>query len=266
MNSTDEFASVKVERRGWGTWIFLSRPKAMNAMSVELLDELERAIEAVRHDDATRVLVIAGSRQAFCTGADLQQIMASLDDRTPGTIDFLEKIQIVFDKLREYPKPVIAAVEGYALAGGLELVMCCDLVFASESAKLGDAHSNFGILPGAGGAAVLPRKIGLSNAKYLLFTGNSLPARRWMELGLVNEVFADEDLQREVEKVVEHLARKSPLVLREMKRLANKAIDQDLRSALDSEALALRYHLRSHDLAEGLDAFRNKRSPEFKGF
>lgn len=99
-----------------------------------------------------------------------------------------------------------------------------------------------------------------------MFTGDHYEARRWKELGLVNEVFPDGELQDGVEQVVQHLAEKSPLVLREMKRLANKAIDQDLRSALDSEALALRHHLRSRDLAEGLDAFNNKRTPEFRGY
>ena len=266
MTSTAEFDSIRVETRGLGRWVFLNRPEAMNALSVELLDELDGVIEADRDDLASRVLVIGGDSRAFCTGADLAQITASLKDETPGTKDFLQKIQLVFDKLRHYPKPVVAAVEGYALAGGLELIMCCDLVFAAESARIGDAHSNFGILPGAGGASVLPRKIGLNAAKYILFTGDHYEARRWKELGLVNEVFPDGELQDGVEQVVQHLAKKSPLVLREMKRLANKAIDQDLRSALDSEALALRYHLRSRDLAEGLDAFNNKRTPEFRGY
>lgn len=260
------YENIKSERRGSGAWIYLNRPKAMNALSIKLLEEMESVLDEAVKDDAIKAIVIGGDKKAFCTGADLKEIMDSQNDKTPGKKDFLERIQIVFSKIRNYPKPIIAIVEGYALAGGLELVMCCDLVFASKSAKMGDAHSNFGIIPGAGGAAILPKKVGINRAKYLMFTGDYISSDEMERYGLVNKVFEDDKITQEVQKLVEKLSKKSTLVLREMKRLANISIDQTVQAALDAEALALRYHLRSYDLTEGLDAFQTKRNPEFKGY
>jgi enoyl-CoA hydratase/carnithine racemase len=260
------YSGVLCERRGAGAWITLNRPDALNALSFALMRELGDALALARSDDAVRALVITGTGRAFCAGADLKEVAETQAHAKPGDPDFLDVVQAVFGELRTFPKPVIAAVNGLAVAGGMELVMACDLVFAGESARLGDAHSNFGVFPGAGGAALMSRRIGLNRAKYLLFTGEHLSAREMMDMGLVNRVTPDAELVSAVEAFVEKLAQKSPVVLRRMKAVANRSMDQSQQAALTDEMLNLRDHSRSYDMQEGLAAFREKRKPVFKGY
>jgi enoyl-CoA hydratase/carnithine racemase len=171
----------------------------------------------------------------------------------------------VMNPLRDFPKPVIAALNGTTMAGGLELAMACDIVVAAESAQLGDAHANFGVYPGAGGAAVLPRLIPHNVAKYLLFTGKTLSADEMRTYGLVNEIAEDDELQRVVTELAEHIAAKSPIALRRMKEVANASLDKSRDAALEHEQVMLRKHERSYDMAEGLRAFSEKRPPQFEG-
>ena len=163
-------------------------------------------------------------------------------------------------------RAIALTVNGLAMAGGLEMVMACDLVFAAESAKLGDAHSNFGVFPGAGGAAILPRRIGLNRAKYLLFSGENVSAQEMMEWGLVNKVVPDADLRQSVQTFTDKLSDKSPAVLRRMKAVANRSMNVDEPAALADEMLNLRAHMRSWDMREGLTAFAEKRKPNFRGY
>ncbi len=143
--------------------------------------------------------------------------------------------------------------------------MCCDLVVAAENAKMGDAHANFGVFPGAGGAAVLPGRIGLNRAKYLLFTGEFISAEEMKDYGLVHQVVPDDDLETVVRTLAAKLAEKSPLVLKRMKEVANQSLFQTQEAALRHELLHLRDHMRSYDMLEGLKAFQEKRKPRFKG-
>jgi len=180
--------------------------------------------------------------------------------------EFLDLVGGMMDRLRVCPKPTIAALNGLTMAGGLELAMACDLIIAAESARIGDAHANFGVFPGAGGAAILPRRIGATAAKYLLFTGDTLPARELVSLGLVNRVVPDAELVSEVEKLALRIASKSPLVLRRMKQTVADGLEQPQASALRLERLVLDAHRHSHDIQEGLAAFVGKRTPDFKGY
>ncbi len=261
-----DYSAIAYERRGAGAWIVLNRPEQLNAISVRMLDELGDAVHRARSDDGVRALIVTGAGRAFCAGADLKEVESQKEGLKPGELDLLDRVQKVFSDLRSLPKPVIAAVNGVALAGGLEIILACDIVFAAESARIGDAHSNFGVFPGAGGAAILPRRIGLNRAKYLLFTGDHALAREMMDMGLVNRVMADSELTAAVEAFVEKLAVKSPAVLRRMKAVANRSMDQSEYASLTDELLNLRDHLRSYDVQEGLAAFREKRKPQFKGF
>ena len=165
---TEAPPTLSVERMSRTEWITLQRTDQMNAMSMQMLHEMTTALENAMSDDAVRAIVLTGSGRAFCAGADLKEVAGA--NHEPGQPDLLDLVDHTFGLMRDGPKPVIAAVNGLAMAGGLEMVMACDLVFAAESAKLGDAHSNFGVFPGAGGAAILPRRIGLNRAKYLLFS------------------------------------------------------------------------------------------------
>jgi enoyl-CoA hydratase/carnithine racemase len=255
--------SVTFELKGPVAWITLARPDAMNALSREMVEGITAKLVEWRNDPQVRVVAITGRGRAFSAGADLKTASAPVQ---PGEKDFLDKIVDLFDTLRAFPRPVIAAVNGLALAGGLEAVMACDFVIAAQSARFGDAHSNFGVFPGAGGAAVLPRKIPVNIAKYLLFTGDSVSAQDMKQYGLVAEVVADNELLDRVQAIGEKLAAKSPLVLTKMKRVADESADKPVADALRHEMLELRSHQRSYDIQEGLRAFAEKRKPEFKGY
>ena len=261
------YANILQERRGAIAWLTLNRPADLNAISTAMLEELIDALTGIASDDAVRVVVVTGAGdKAFCAGADLKGIVAIMDRAgTPGEPDFLDRATVMFDLLRTMPKPVIAAVNGLALAGGLEIVMACDLVLAADTAKLGDAHANFGVFPGAGGAALLPRKVGINRAKQLLFTGDFCTAEEMKAFGLVNDVVPATELPVAAQKLADKLAAKSPAVLRAMKAVADRSLDQSAAAALRDEMHTLRNHLRSADLREGLAAFTAKRKPVFTG-
>jgi enoyl-CoA hydratase/carnithine racemase len=243
-------------------WIRLDRPGALNSLNPEMVAQFTERLLAWRADAEVRVVAVTGRGRAFCAGADLKNV----DSREPGSKDLLEAIVELFDLLRSFPKPVIAAVNGLAFAGGLEIVLTCDLVIAAEGARFADAHSNFGVFPGGGGAAILPRKVPANVARYLLFTGESITAAEAKAYGLVNEVVPDTELETRVQALGDQLAKKSPRVLAAMKRVANETADKSAADALRHELLECRNHQRSYDLQEGLKAFAEKREPVFKGY
>jgi len=255
--------SFSQARKGMVGWITLERPKAMNALSREMIEGMTGVLRAWQDDPEVRVVVITGTGPAFCAGADLKTASAGV---APGEKDFLDLIVVFFDTLRAFPKPTIAAVNGLTLAGGMEAVLACDIVLAAKSARLGDGHSNFGVFPGGGGAAILPRKVPANVAKYLLFSGDAIGADELKAAGLVNEVVADAELADRAQALGEKFAKKSPLVLARMKRVANEAADKSTADALRHELHELRDHQRSWDIQEGLRAFVEKRDPQFKGY
>ena len=260
------YENITYRLRGPAAWITLNRPDAMNALNPALVAELEQAANTAGADTAVHAVVITGSGRAFCAGADLKFINGALAEGvTPEMLAFLDDIMRTLNGLEALPKPVIAAVNGMALAGGLELVLACDLVIAAESAKLGDAHANFGLIPGGGGSARLPRRVGATHAKYLLFTGEFVAARDLLHTGLVNQVVPDGELEQAVDALVATMAAKSPLGLSRMKRLVNEGWDQPLESALRAELEAFGEHGHSRDMREGLAAFNEKRAPEYTG-
>jgi len=260
------YRDILYELRNQTAWIYLNRPKDMNAISSNMLIELEKALTKANNDNQVRVIVISGKGRAFCAGADLKGVMTTIQGKPNGELNFFDYCERTFGLLEHYPKPVIAALNGITLAGGLELAMKADMIIAAESAKIGDAHANFGLLPGAGGAVKLPRKIGVNLANYLLFTGEFLPAEELKACGLVNQVVTDDELENAVQILAEKLSTKSPLGLRRMKQLVRDGLEQPLDVALRQEATTLSMHFQSYDVREGLSAFIEKRKPEFKGY
>jgi enoyl-CoA hydratase len=252
-------------QRGTTAWLTLNRPKAMNSISLSMIAAMEELLPQIAADDSVRVVIVTGAGAAFCAGADLKEVLAG-KDLPPGELDFLDRVSDnVMNSLRNFPKPVIAALNGITMAGGLELAMCCDIVLASEEARIGDAHANFGVYPGAGGAAVLPRLIPHNVAKYLLFTGNTLSAAEMKGYGLVNEVVPADELERAATDLAELIAQNSPIALQRMKEVANASLDKSRDAALEHEQVLFRKHQRSYDMAEGLRAFSEKRAPQFQG-
>jgi enoyl-CoA hydratase/carnithine racemase len=256
---------VLFEIRDKAAWITLNRPTALNALIPAVVNGIDAALDEVEKHPEVCAIIITGNGRAFSAGADLKFIHESSGGNPRALQDFLQGIYVTFNRLEHFPRPVIAAVNGLALAGGLELVLCCDLVLAAESAKLGDAHANFGLIPGGGGSARLPRKIGVTRAKYLMYTGEFLPARELMAMGLVNEVFPDAELTSAVERLVAKLANKSPIGLARMKYLVDDGLNQPQDTALRLELSVFDLHAASEDMQEGLAAFEQKRAPQFKG-
>lgn len=260
--------SILAEVRGGAVWITLNRPDALNAITPDIVSGIDRALDRADADDI-KAVVLTGVGRAFCAGADLKFVRSQTGGQTGGDDAaigrFLDAVLLVMNRLESCPRPVIAAVNGLALAGGLELVLCCDLVVAARSARIGDAHANFGLLPGGGGSVRLPRKIGPTRAKYLLFTGEFVPAQDLVAAGLVNEVVDDADLIPAVERLVAKFATKSTLVLRRMKALVDDGLEQPRATALKLELLASELHAQSRDMKEGLAAFEEKRKPRFIG-
>lgn len=261
-----EYQEIICEHRNQIAWVYLNRPKDMNALTQTMFNELGACFSKAAADDSVRVVVLSGKGQAFCAGADLKGLIEDLNKSSGPEQHFFDAVESTFEILERFPKPVIAALNGIAAAGGLELAMTADLIIAAENAKLGDAHANFGVLPGAGGAVKLPRKIGINRAKYLLFSGNFISATEMKDFGLVNKVVPYDQLETEVQILADNLSQKSPLVLRLMKKLVREGLEQPLETALHQELLVLKAHTRSYDMSEGLKAFAEKRKPEFKGY
>ena len=254
---------ISYSQQGAVGWITLDRPDALNSLDHESVEQFAERLVAWREDAAVRVVVVAANGRAFCAGVDLKEGGAAV---APGEKTLLDRVVTLFDMLRAYPKPVIAAVNGLAYAGGLEIVMCCDIVIAADVAKFADAHSNFGVFPGGGGAAILPRKVPPNVARYMLFTGDPIDAADARQYGLVNVIVPPAELSPHVQALAERLARKSPLVLAGMKRVAIEVADKSAADALRHDLLEAHRHGRSHDMHEGLKAFAEKREPQFKGY
>lgn len=255
--------AVVTERRGAALWLRINRPEAMNSLNDEVMQGLRTGLDRAAADDAIRCVVLTGTGRAFCAGADLNLVRDSSDGEAFG--HFLSQLGDLLNRLESFSKPVVAAVNGLAVAGGLETVLCCDLVIAAASARLGDAHANYGLLPGGGSTVRLARKVGPTRAKYLLFTGAFLSASELEHFGLVNAVVPDAQLESAVSELVETLAVKSPLGLARMKQLVDDSLEQPVRIGLRMEQTAAVLHQHSADMQEGLLAFQEKRQPVFTG-
>ena len=255
-----------IERGEAAAWLTLNRAGDMNSLNWGLLKALEAAFNEALADQSVRVIVFTGAGRAFCAGADLKFIDALPEqDRNEATGAFLLAATTLISNIAASPKPTIAAVNGVAVGGGLELLLACDIILAVRGAPIGDGHANYGLLPGAGSSVRLPRRIGIGRAKQLLFTGELLPAERMAEFGLVNEVVDPADLKARTDAVANAIAAKSPIGLARMKQIVGHAFDMPEASGLALEQALGNLHTTSFDRNEGLAAFRERRAPIFLG-
>lgn len=254
---------VEYETREAAAWITLNRPQQRNALSMEVLDGVGRSLRAAREDPSVRSVVIAANGPMFCAGADLKMVLGSLGGT--GLAEFLRAASRLFDDVARHPQPVIAAVHAGLIAGGLELVLACDIVVAARTATFCDGHARYGLFPAAGGATRLPRKIGANRAKQLLFTAEGWSAERMREAGLVNEVVEPEELYGAVQALTGKIARLSPLGLAGIKDVVDTGLERPVADALAYELAACEQYATSADFAEGLRAFVARREPEFVG-
>lgn len=258
--------SIEIVRQGAVAWLWLNRPDAMNALTVEMLERMDAALTELSADQSCRVLVIAGRGRAFCAGVDLKSFAAQkTPDQAIDTRQLLETVQSVFANVRNFPKPVIVAISGTAVAGGLELALNGDIVVAAESARLGDGHLNVGILPGAGGATLLPRLVGPSTAKLMLLTGDLVSAETLCRAGLIAKVYQDSELEEGAALLASRIAEKSPLGTALVKKLVDSSFGATIEQGLAREIEANEELLNTHDRKEGMAAFAEKRKPAFLG-
>lgn len=243
--------------------IRLNRPEALNSLTPELLEELEVILAEVEADPSVRVAVFSGEGRAFCTGADLKSVLRLLEE-WPKYINFLYQLTKVFNAIEQLPVPTIAQVHGYALAGGLELVLACDMAIAGHGAVIGDQHANYGLIAGAGGIPRLVRRIGKQAASEILYTGKWLSGQDAAACGIVLRAVPDEDLESAVGELTVQLRPKAKPSLAYMKRVILAGLDVPLATALNEERSALiEYFGTSKHPREGISAYVEKREPNF---
>ncbi len=258
--------AVRLEIEDGVARLTLNRPDALNAMSPTLMDGLAAGLDRIEANGNVRVVVLTGTGRAFCAGGDLKFLRETLGlGEREAFISFLRRGQTILRRLETLPVPTIAAVNGVAVAGGLELILCCDLVVACESARIGDGHAKFGIIPGGGASIRLPRKVPVAIAKELFFSADLVAPEVLARWGLINQVAADGELGTAVDELVGRIAGNSPLGLRWMKQLVDEGLQQPLDTALRSEVHAFESYAASDDIMEGLTAFGESRAPKFSG-
>ena len=257
-----DYKNIIVEKKdGVGT-IKINRPKVLNALNRDTISELLKAIEELERDKDIKVVILTGEGKAFIAGADIKQMkdMTVLEAK-----EFAELGHSLPMKIENSRLPFIAAINGYALGGGCEVFMSCDICIAAASAKIGQPEINLGINPGFGGTQRLPRLVGRMRAKELLLTGRNLGAEEAYRIGLVNMVVEDEKLMEEVEKLAKNIADKSSVQTDFIKSLVNKGADIDMYTGCSLEISYFSSSFSTHDQKEGMAAFLEKRKPVFKG-
>lgn len=251
---------IRAEQEGAVGIIQLHRPKVYNALNTALIKELITEMERMERDESIRVIVMTGNEKAFAAGADIQE-MAEED-----AISMLKRDQFAdWERISRIEKPIIAAVSGYVLGGGCELMMLCDLIVASETTKIGQPEINLGVIPGAGGTQRLTKKIGSTRAMDMLLTGEPISAKEALQFGLVNRVVPVEHYLEEAKKLANKIAEKPPLAVRMIKKSVQVACDSPLKDGLAYERNAFYLLFASKDQKEGMRAFVEKRRPDFSG-
>lgn len=240
--------------------IRLNRPKQLNALNLQTMGELRDALKILDEDESVRVIILTGNERAFAAGADIKEMAGR------GSIDMLKVDQFsTWDQIKKTKKPIIAAVSGFALGGGCELVMTCDMVVASETAQFGQPEIKIGVMPGAGGTQRLTKAVGKARAMEMVLTGNFIKAEEALNAGLINKVVPVELYLQEAVRLAQNIADKSPIAV----QLAKESVLQSFNSSLDQGLVFERKNFymlfATEDQKEGMNAFVEKRKAEFKG-
>jgi len=265
VSMSSQFERIIYEKKEGVAWITLNNPERYNALDYKMRKELKTALEDAAGDKTIAAVVIKGSGKAFCAGGDIQAFaeMKPMDVlelyKEVGTALVLGKI------IRDMPKPVIAAVNGYCLGAGFELAQSCDIIFASEEAIFGQPEINVGLIPGGGATQRLPRFIGEKKAKELIFTGERISAKEMAEMGLINKVVPADQLINTVNEFIEKIKSKSPVVIAAAKEAINAAMEMSLSEGFKYEAQIFAQLFSTEDQKEGAKAFLEKRKPVWKG-
>ena len=253
---------VILRKEGKVAHLFINREKALNALNFDVMARLDLIFSELETDGEVLVVIVTGvGSKAFVAGADIHEIKEAGDRRT----EVIRKGQEIFLKIRNSSKVVIAAVNGYALGGGCELAMACDIRIASENAKLGFPETTLGLMPGYGGTQLLPRLIGMGRAKYMILAGETVTATEAYQLGLVEKVCSHESLMDEVNRLAKKIASNGPLAVKACKRAIHKGMEFPLEEALRIEMQEYDRVARSKDAEEGLTSFMGKKPPAFTG-
>jgi len=238
----------------------LNRPEVLNALNMKLMEELVAILEALDKDENVRCIVLTGTEKAFAAGADIKEMAEA------SAVEMLLRDQFArWDRIRKIKKPIIAAVSGFALGGGCELVMTCDIVIASETAKFGQPEINIGVMPGAGGTQRLTRAVGKAKAMEMVLTGRLISAEEALHCGLINKVVPVEYYLEEAKAWAKEIAAKPPVAVRLAKESVLKSFDTTIESGLEFERKNFYMLFATDDQKEGMSAFSEKRRPNWKG-
>lgn len=258
--SAMEFINVTEQHEPFVALIQLNRPKELNALNLQLMHELRETLQQLDRNDHVRVIIITGNEQAFAAGADIKQMA----DKT--AIDMLMIDQFsTWDQIRKTKKPIIAAVSGFALGGGCELAMTCDMIIASETAKFGQPEIKIGVMPGAGGTQRLTKAVGKAKAMELILTGRFLSAEEAYFYKLINKIVPVEMLLHETLALAKEIAQMSPVAVQLAKESINRSFETSLDEGLHFERKNFYLSFASEDQKEGMRAFVEKRKADFKG-
>lgn len=253
--------NVELDERDKYAIITIDNPP-MNVLSTEILETLRELLEKLRKGKSRALIITGAGEKAFVAGADIKE----MKDKNPAQAhEFSELGQNVLNDIENLPKPIIAAVNGYALGGGMELVLACDLIIASKNAKFGQPEVSLGVMPGFGGTQRLPRRVGNAKGKELIFTGEIIDVDEAYRIGLVNKVTKRDELMDEAIRMAETIASRGPLAVGLAKSAINKGLDMSLKNGLALEAKSFAICFTTKDKKEGMNAFLAKRKPKFKG-
>ena len=254
------YQNILVSKEAGYAVVQFNRPDVLNAINIKLMEELVDALEALDRDNDVRCIVLTGNEKAFAAGADIKEMADA------SAVEMLIRDQFArWDKIRKVKKPIIAAVSGFALGGGCELMMTCDIVIASETAKIGQPEINIGVMPGAGGTQRLTRAVGKAKAMEIVLTGKTFSAEEALKWGLINKVVPVEYFLQEAKDLAKEIASKPPVAVRLAKEAVLKAFDTTIEGGLEFERKNFYLLFASDDQKEGMKAFVEKRKAEWKG-